>query len=224
MMAEGWIDQGGLLLLAGGFIVAGSIVRGGRWLRLALALAGLAGVADALLRQTGWPPLVLAAMLAAFNALAILRMAGKGGAMDSDAERFRSEHLSALSPGQARLLIDQGEWIEPRAGEMLTREGQPVDALYFLARGTGAVLVDNAIVGRVGIGDIIGEAVLAGPAATASATVRLAEDNCRLWFIPAARLSQFLAAQPAIAAELDKATIAALRDKLERANRTRSEG
>jgi hypothetical protein len=80
-------------------------------------------------------------------------MAGKGGAMDSDAERFRSEHLSALSPGQARLLIDQGEWIEPRAGEMLTREGQP-----------------------------------------------------------------------AIAAELDKATIAALRDKLERANRTRSEG
>lgn len=223
-MAQDWIDQGGLLLLAGGLIVAGSIIGGGRWLRLSLVLAGLAGVADALLRQTGWPPLLLAALLAAFNALAILRMGGGRGTLDSDAERFRSNHLAALSAGQARLLIDQGEWIEPRAGEILTREGQPVDALYFLARGTGAVLVDNAIVGRVGPGDIIGEAVLAGPAATASATVRLAEDHCRLWFIPSQRLAAFLAAQPVIAAELDKATIAALRDKLERANRARSEG
>jgi CRP-like cAMP-binding protein len=222
-MADGWIGQGGLLLLAGGLLVAGSIVRGGRWLRPALALAGLAGIADALLRQTGWPPLLLAVLLTAFNALAMLRVAGRRGKLDSDAERFRSEHLAALSPGQARLFIDQGEWIEPRAGEILTREGQTVDALYFLARGTGAVLVDNAIVGRVGPGDLIGEAVLAGPAATASATVRLAEDHCRLWFMPAPRLAAFLAAQPAIAAELDKATIAALRNKLERANRTRAE-
>lgn len=221
-MTDGWIDQGSLLLLAAGVIVAGSIVAGGRWMRHALVLAGLAGIADALLRQTGWPPLVLAAMLAGFNALALLRMAGARGALDSDAERFRRTHLSALAPGQARLLIEQGEWIEPRAGDILTREGQPVEALYFLARGEGAVLVGDAIVGRVGTGDIVGEAVLGGPGATASATVRLADDGCRLWFIPSQRLAAFLAAQPAIAAELDKATIAALRDKLERANRTRS--
>lgn len=217
-----WIDAGGLLILAAGIVAAVSAVQGGRWLRAGLAIAALVALADALLRQTGIGPLALAAIVLVANGLAMLRMGGRGR-LDADAESFYRRHLSRLSPAQASLLIAQGNFIEARAGDILTREGQPVESLHFLVEGVAAVLVDEAVVGRLGPGDLIGEAALLGDA-HASATVRLAADRNRLWFIPRDRLSAFLAVQPAIAAELNAATVSALRDKLERTNRERAAG
>ena len=220
-MTAAWMSGGGLLMLAVGLVVAGCAVQGGRWLRHGLALAGALGLADALLQQRGLPIAALAALLLLLNLMAIFRLSGRGRGMGDEALAFHARHLSRLSPAQAQLLIDQGTFIEARAGEVLTREGEPVESLHFLVSGFAAVLVDNAIIGRVGPGDLIGEAcLLADP--RASATVRLADDHCRLWFIPKERLVPFLAAQPQIAAELNAATMGALRDKLERVNRERA--
>ena len=215
-----WIETGGLLLLAAAIVIASSAVSGGRWLRAGLALAGLIAVIDGLLRNTGAAPLALAALLLLINGLALIRMRGRG-VLDDDSAAFYQRHLSHLSPAQAGLLIQQGSFVDGRAGDILTREGEPVDALHFLVSGVAAVLVDNAIVGRIGPGDLIGEAALLGDG-RASATVRLAGDSNRLWFIPKDRLAAFLAVHPDIAAELNAATMAALQEKLERANRTRA--
>ncbi len=214
-----WIEADGLLILAGGIVAAAGAVQGGRWLRMGLLLAALVVLVDTMLRQTGAAPAVLAIIVIIANGLAVIRLGGKG-VLDADGESFHQRHLSRLTPAQASLLIAQGNFIEARAGDILTREGQPVESLHFLVEGVAAVLVDDAIVGRLGPGDLIGEAALLGDA-RASATVRLAADRNRLWFAPKDRLAAFLAAQPAIAAELGSATIAALQSKLERANRER---
>lgn len=216
------MEADGLLIVAGAVLAAASIVRGGHWQRAGLLVAGLLTLADGLLRQQGLVQLLLAGVLVIANGLALLRIGGKG-MLDADSESFYRRHLSRLTPSQASLLIAQGTFIEARAGEILTREGQPVESLHFLVDGVAAVLIDEAIVGRLGPGDLIGEAVLLGDA-RASATVRLAADRNRLWFVPKERLAAFLTAQPAIAAELNAATVSALRDKLERANRERAVG
>lgn len=214
-----WIEADGLLILAGGIVAAAGAVQGGRWLRMGLLLAALVVLVDTMVRQTGAAPAVLAIIVIIANGLAVIRLGGKG-VLDADGESFHQRHLSRLTPAQASLLIAQGNFIEARAGDILTREGQPVESLHFLVEGVAAVLVDEAIVGRLGPGDLIGEAALLGDA-RASATVRLAADRNRLWFAPKDRLAAFLAAQPAIAAELGSATIAALQSKLERSNRER---
>jgi hypothetical protein len=216
-----WMDSGGLLIAAGGIVVAASAVYGGRGLRAGLLIAGGLALLDAVLRGTGVAPMVLALLLIIVNALALVRIRGRG-MLDQDARAFHQRHLKSLSPAQASLLIDQGSFIEARAGEVLTREGEPVENLHFLVSGVAAVLVDTAIVGRIGPGDLIGEAALLGDG-RASATVRLAEPG-RLWFIDKARLQAFLAVHPAIATELSNATMAALQGKLERANKARAEG
>lgn len=117
------------------------------------------------------------------------------------------------------MLFDQGSMVMAQMGEELTREGEIVGNLHFLASGCAAVLVDDVIVGRAGPGDMIGEACLI-PAGAATATVRVAQSGTRLWFCPRERLGAFLSAQPHIATVLNMATMAALRDKLDRANRT----
>lgn len=217
-----WIDSGALLIAAGGAVAAASLTRGRQWLRVWLVLAGVLAWADITLRDLGLLPVVLATIVLIANGLALLRVSGKGR-LDADGESFHQRHLSRLTPEQASLLIAQGNFIDARAGDILTREGQPVESLHFLVEGVAAVLIDGAIVGRLGPGDLIGEAVLLGDA-RASATVRLAGDRNRLWFAPKERLAAFLAVQPAIAAELNAATVSALRDKLELANRERAVG
>lgn len=219
---QSMIQADGLLIAAGALLAAASIMQSGHWLRAGLLAAGLLALADGLLRDQPIAQLLLAAILVLTNGFALLRIGGKA-VLDADSENFYRRHLSRLTPAQASLLIAQGNFIEARAGEILTREGQPVESLHFLVEGVAAVLIDEAVVGRLGPGDLIGEAVLLGDA-PASATVRLAGDRNRLWFAPKDRLAAFLAAQPGIAAELNAATVSALRDKLERANRERAVG
>lgn len=217
-----WVADTHLIFMAIALLLVTSVAGGGRWLRHGMALAGAALAADALLHQRGLYVALAGSLLALVNLLAMLRSGSWSRTLDDEADGFHRRHLSRLTKAEARLLIDQGTFIEARAGEELTREGEPVESLHFLVRGVGAVLIDNAIVGRVGPGDLIGEACLL-PDARASATVRLADDHCRLWFVPRDRLTAFLTAQPRIAAELNAATSSALRDKLERANRDRAE-
>lgn len=217
-----WIETDGLFFIVMCLIAIGGVTSRRQLGLVCLLLAGILALIDALVRNTGiwmtaWPVILII-----FNGLALIRMRGRG-VLDDDSTAFYQRHLSHLSAAQASLLIDQGSFIDGRAGDILTREGAPVDALHFLVSGIAAVLVDNAIVGRVGPGDLIGEAALLSEG-RASATVRLAGDSNRLWFIPKERLAAFLAAHPDIAAELNAATMAALQEKLERANRTRAGG
>ncbi|MEQ1687255.1 MAG: cyclic nucleotide-binding domain-containing protein [Sphingopyxis sp.] len=211
-----------LLPLALGAAVLASMVAGGRWIRIGLSVAGLLFAFDSWANGRGWSALILALMLALGNGLAVLAPMLRRKAASAEARQLHARHLSALPLADVQLLIDQGSAAQGRTGDVLTREGQAVNALQFLMVGSAAVQVADTLVGRVGPGDLIGEACMIEDG-TASATVCVTDDSAQLWFIPRDRLRAFLAVQPRIAQALSAASLAALRDKLESANMARAE-
>ena len=105
---------------------------------------------------------------------------------------------------------------------MLIRENEAAPCLFYLAEGTAAVRRDGQDVGAVADGALIGEAtVLDGAHATGTVVLTSAS---RLWFIPAAGLRAYLAAQPDVAAALHEGFARALRGKLASANARIADG
>lgn len=90
---------------------------------------------------------------------------------EKDAPLLR-EALSGLDDGQIARLLKAAEWRDCEAGEILTRQDAPVDALYFLCSGRVNVEVDGSFVTYLEKGTFVGEiAYLTGNPATARVTV-----------------------------------------------------
>ena len=112
--------------------------------------------------------------------------------------------VAGLSQNRARHLIDQGMWLTGKEGDVLTREGEPVDHLYFLAEGEARVMATGRQVGTCRAGDLIGElTVLSGE--TASATVIL-NGPARFWCAPADDLKPYVEANEDIRARSSMAS------------------
>ena len=125
--------------------------------------------------------------------------------------------LAGLGKAQARRLIDQGMWMDGRAGDVLIREGEPAAQLYYIAKGGGDVHSHGHLVGRVVPGQLVGEATVLGEAA-AIATITLTEPS-RFWCAHGRSLNAYLAANPDARHALEHGFTVALRQKLEAMNR-----
>src|SRR6185436_9693956 len=120
-----------------------------------------------------------------------------------------------------RHLIDQGLWLSGKAGDVLTREGEPVDHLYYLAEGEARVISMGSQVGLCRPGDLIGElTVLSGE--TASATVTL-NTPARFWCAPADDLRPYVEAHEDIRRAIEHGFATVLKAKLRASNRTIAE-
>ncbi|MDZ3830253.1 MAG: cyclic nucleotide-binding domain-containing protein [Sphingopyxis sp.] len=208
-----WFGYGALFaLLAASF--ATRIDR----VRMGLAVAALMGllVAFATWHNLGLTLLLLLVFLANAGLLLRLWLHDARINFSSEEQELRRLHFDGLNPSSARRLIDQGHWISAKRGEVLIRESQAAPSLFYLARGAASVHRDGKEVGSVVDGALIGEAtVLDGSNATGTVTLK---DNARLWFVPAAALRSYLAANPDIAAALHEGFARALRGKLANAN------
>ncbi|BBB10873.1 Crp/Fnr family transcriptional regulator [Sphingopyxis sp. FD7] len=208
-----WFLYGALLLL-----LATSFVVRIDYARIGLAAAAFVALPLTLFRAAdpGYSLLVLAILVVNIGILARLWLRGTKVRFSPEDEELRRRHFPGLGAHAARGLIDQGHWISAKRGEVLIRENQAAPSLFYLADGQATILCDGAEVGRLADGELIGEAtVLDGSHATG--TVVLA-SNARLWFVPAAALRAYLAANPGIAAELHEGFARALRGKLANAN------
>ncbi|HET9336342.1 MAG TPA: cyclic nucleotide-binding domain-containing protein [Sphingomicrobium sp.] len=125
--------------------------------------------------------------------------------------------LAGLGKAQARRLIDQGMWMDGRAGDILIREGEAAAQLYYIAKGGGDVHSHGHLVGRVVPGQLVGEATVLGEEA-AIATVALTEPS-RFWCAQGRSLNAYLAANPDARHALEHGFTVALRQKLEAMNR-----
>jgi len=126
-----------------------------------------------------------------------------------------------LPRSRARHLIDQGVWLAGKEGDVLTREGEPVGHLYYLAEGEARVLSRGSEVGRCRRGDLIGElTVLSGE--TASATVILATP-ARFWCAPAEDLRPYVEAHEDIRRAIEHGFATVLKAKLRASNRAIAE-
>jgi Cyclic nucleotide-binding domain len=138
--------------------------------------------------------------------------------------RFTAEEKAMVDtlfdelPGsRARHLLDQGVWLTGKEGDVLTREGEPVDHLYYLAEGEARVISLGSQVGLCRKGDLIGElTVLSGE--TASATVIL-NTPARFWCAPADDLRPYVEAHEDIRRAIEHGFATVLKAKLRASNR-----
>ncbi|WP_447760442.1 Crp/Fnr family transcriptional regulator [Sphingopyxis panaciterrae] len=201
-----------LLLLAASFAVRLD------HFRLGLAIAALVALPVTLLGWggAGYAILMIAILVVNLGMAARTWFGDASVRFSAEEQSLRRQHFEGLNPATARRLIDQGHWISARRGEILIRENQAAPSLFYLAEGEALIQRDGIEVGTVSDGTLIGEAtVLDGGHATG--TVSLA-TNSRLWFVPAAALRAFLAANPDIAGALHEGFARALRGKLATAN------
>lgn len=193
-------------------------------LRLIVALAAAAGLARELL----WTHDNLTAIWMGLLLGASLLLLGRAWLDQRRAERFSSDEkrmlnslVAGVSQHRARHLIDQGMWLTGKDGDVLTREGEPVSHLYFLAEGEARVMTLGRQVGSCRAGDLIGElTVLSGE--PASATVILA-GPARFWCARADDLKPYVEAHDDIRRAMEHGFAAALKAKLRASNRAIAE-
>lgn len=208
-----WFVYGVLFLL-----LATSLVVRIEYARIGLAAAALVALPLTLFRgpDVGYGLLVLAILAINIGILARLWLGGTNIRFTAEEEELRRQHFPGLGAMVARDLIDQGNWISAKRGEVLIRENQAAPSLFYLAEGKATILRDGTEIGKLSDGALIGEAtVLDGTHATGTV---LLGTNARLWFVPAAALRAYLAANPGIAGALHEGFARALRGKLASAN------
>lgn len=189
-------------------------------LRLLIAAAAAAGLARALIwthdmATTAWMGILLAVAL-----FLLLRnaLAGRNIRFSSEEKALLDSLVEGLSNSQARHLMDQGLWLTGKEGDVLTREGEPVERLYYLAEGEALVTSGGRRVGMCRAGDLVGElSVLSGEAASATVTL---SGPARFWCAPADDLRPYVEANEDIRRAVEHAFATALKAKLRASNRT----
>lgn len=137
--------------------------------------------------------------------------------------RFGNEEvrmIAAKFPGipndLAKRLLRHGEWLDGLTGSELTRDGEAISHLYFLAGGKAEIERDGESIAIAENGDFIGE-ITCFDGRPANGTARLVSDG-RLFRIPVAKLRELAPDGSALRIEMDKAIASDLRTKLARSN------
>ena len=214
----------GLVLQLGyALLIAALLARSPQRMRLLIAASAAVGLLRATLlvrdyTTIGWMVLLLGVWL-------VLQWSGRAGESRArfidEEEAMRASFLSALPRSAARQFIDQGLWLHGDAGEILTREGEPVAHLYYLLTGEAEVTSGGHKVGTCRAGDLIGEAtILSGDAATATVTLT---GPATFWCASTTALRLFLDDHDGFRVAIQRSLANAVKDKLRAANRTIAE-
>jgi len=213
-----------ILQLAYALLVAAVLAPGMFALRSLIALAAAAFLARALF----WTGDMIAAAWAGLLLAACLLLLGRA-LYERRQVRFSAEEkgmvdslVVGLSHTRARHLMDQGLWLSGKEGDVLTREGEPAEHLYYLAEGEARVMSMGRQVGLLGPGDLIGElTVLSGEKASATVIVN---GPARFWCAPAEDLRPYVEAHEDISRAIEHGFTSALKAKLRASNRIIAEG
>lgn len=131
----------------------------------------------------------------------------------SDEEKkLLDSRFPAMRAVDAKKLLNAGAWHDAGEGQLLTRQGEPVTALTYLASGGVDIEVGTQVIATVGPGQFIGEmaCMTSGPA---SATVRLNQPT-RYFSVSSDALRRLVRRHFEIAAHLDVAFSGNVRSKL----------
>lgn len=188
------------------------------WMRVGIVLSSLAGLGFALgfANDLGLAFWFFVLLVISASMLARYLMAERGSRFTSEEEALRSSFMGEMTRANARHLMDQGNWITGRSGEILINEGEAISHLFYLHEGTADITLRGQHVGRVSGGDLIGDATaLSGEPATG--TVRLSVDS-RFWCVSAPKLRQYLDLHPDARTVIERQINHALDRKLRAAN------
>ena len=188
------------------------------WMRVGIVIASLAGFGYAVGFAGDLGLAFWFAVLFVIGASMLTRylLAEKSSRFSAEEEALRSSFMSEMTRANARHLMDQGNWITGRHGEVLINEGEAISHLFYLHDGGAAISFHGQPVGQVRCGDLIGDATaLSGEPATG--TVRLTTDS-RFWCVSAPKLRQYLDLHPDARTVIERQINSALDRKLRAAN------
>ena len=131
----------------------------------------------------------------------------------SDEEQAAARRLvPGLAKDRIRKLLSLGKWSDVPPGHVLTRQGQPVTHLIYVASGLCRIQIDGTIVATIGAGGLIGEMTYhTGHPATATVIVDAAS---RILTFERAALEDFLDRNDDVRAALEQSIAGDLRHKL----------
>lgn len=204
---------GTLMMIAG--LASGRL----RTIRMGAAAAGIIWFAQALFIAGDWATAALAAALAFVAGYQLVgAYTADGRARLSDEEQaFAAAMLPDLGKAQLRHLFDQGFWLTAKPGDVLTREGEAVPHLYYLASGGATVYSEMLPIARCETGSFVGEVtVLSGDPATGTVEV---DAPSRLWCVPAVKLRLYTDEHNEIRRAIETAFRRTLTAKLVASNR-----
>lgn len=139
----------------------------------------------------------------------------------SDTERsLLTRHFATLPPHLAQRLLRLGRWQTLSPGTILTRQGQPVHELVYMASGQAQVSAHGAPMTRLGSGDLIGEVtIMHGAEATADVEVL---EEAHVFSLPRAALLSELRADHEFALAVAGALQIEAQRKLDASNRAQA--
>jgi CRP-like cAMP-binding protein len=188
------------------------------WLRVFALASGIVAIVSATLvfhDPVGliWA-IALVAVLAARIILQSLHAAEE--ALNPEERLFQQRVVPSLTGAQTRRLVKAGQWREVAAGTVLTRQGEIIRELCFVARGLVDIMVDGHKIGEVVSGTLIGELGLStGEAAKATA---VCASPVRYLAFETDRLFGLLDRNADLQDAIDLAIHRSLREKLLRQN------
>lgn len=187
------------------FLIISMLMRTLLWLRLLVIVSAILGITYAALIlgdpvSTFWETLLVLVNIAQILLTHWRSIRARFTPAEAD---FAARHLPGLTRGEARGLIDMGDWVEIGDGMDLTTQDEAVAHLSYIASGSATVSVDGHRVSICGPGDFVGEmTALSGLSATATVT---ATGPMSLWRIPASALRDVSQRRVALSREIEAA-------------------
>lgn len=130
--------------------------------------------------------------------------------------RFLATKGRGLSRVAARKLLDQGEWRQAAPGQHVTKQGEPVEGLFFVSTGVLDVLVDGTKVAELHSGDFVGELTCLNRLPAPASVVTTSPT--RTFFLETERLRSIMAADTEINGHLSASMREDISRKLVRIN------
>ena len=154
--------------------------------------------------------------------LALIAWRSRTVRFSEEDHRFHQSAIPLVPAALARALINAGQWRDLDAGTELTRQGEAVETLAYVAGGTVEIRVDGQPVATCRCGDFVGElGIFSDQPATATA---VAATPLRVLTFERRALMRAQRRQPDFRLALDAAFNRNLRHKLTAANRTAAAG
>lgn len=200
-------------------LVASMLMRRMVLLRLLVIASALVGIAYSYLILSDPVGTFWEALLVTINVVQLFLTwwLDRVSQFDAREAALREAHLPGLSPGRCRMLLSSGRWRTLEAGSVLTRQGEPVPALYYLSEGTATVQVGGRQVATTGPACFIGEMTIA-TREPAFATV-VVDAKTEVWSIEADEFHRLAQRRPEIAHALESAFFRTVRGRLVERNR-----
>src|SRR5262245_10083532 len=148
----------GLILYLGSYLALQlGLIRGDGWLFPTLILAASLSLILSLTAQFNPYSMMVEVAWATISVIGLIRLYIIYKYRFTEEEQAAAKRLGpGLTKDRVRKLLSLGKWSDVSPGYVLTREGQPVAHLIYIASGVCRIQIDRAIVATIGAGALIG--------------------------------------------------------------------